>query len=157
MWYLHINFSAKIWYEGDIHVTVWHSYHKQGRRSNQCHRAMARVDFFASKPRNIVYKPRFSDRQSKSLKALEVALVVFTADWRPWVSLFCLLFGVFRRENSFHFFSSKCLIYSILQCRNERPSVFTGDIKTTDIFQKYKGDKNQCSKIIPYPKVEIKY
>ena len=86
MWYLHINFSAKIWYEGDIHVTVWHSYHKQGRRSNQCHRAMARVDFFASKPRNIVYKPHFSDCQSKSLEASEGALVVFTRD-RTYLSI----------------------------------------------------------------------
>ena len=57
--------------------------HAQGRRSNQCHRAMARVDFFASKPQNIVYKPRFSDGRSKSLVASEVALVVFTADRRP--------------------------------------------------------------------------
>ena len=55
----------------------------QGRRSNQCHRAMARVDFFASKPRNIVYKPRFSGRQSNSLEASEVALVVYTGDRRP--------------------------------------------------------------------------
>ena len=39
---------------------------------------MARVDFFASKPRNIVYKPHFSDRQSKSLEASEGALVVFS-------------------------------------------------------------------------------
>ena len=55
----------------------------QGRRSNQCHRAMARVDFFASKPRKIVYKPRFSDHQSNSLEASEVALVVYTGDRRP--------------------------------------------------------------------------
>ena len=63
----------------------------QGRRSNQCHRAMARVDFL---PRSLetlstslvflIYKPRFSDCQSKSLEASEVALVVFTADRRPW-------------------------------------------------------------------------
>ena len=38
---------------------------------------MARVDFL---PRNIVYKPGWSS----TIEALEVALVVFTADWRPW-------------------------------------------------------------------------
>ena len=31
-------------------------------------------------PRNIVYKPRWSS----TIEASEVALVVFTADWRPW-------------------------------------------------------------------------
>ena len=38
---------------------------------------MARVDFL---PRNIVYNPGWSS----TIEALEVALVVFTADWRPW-------------------------------------------------------------------------
>ena len=70
---------------------------------------------------------------------------------KPLVSLFCLLFSVFMRENSFHFFSSKCLICSILQCRTERPSVFTGDLKTIDIFQKYKGDKKPMFKNYSLP------
>ena len=52
-------------------------YNTQGRHSNQCHRAMARVDFL---PRNIVYKACWSS----TIEASEVALVVFTADWRPW-------------------------------------------------------------------------
>ena len=42
----------------------------QGRHSNQCHHAMARVDFL---PRKIASK----------LCASEVALVVFIANWRP--------------------------------------------------------------------------
>ena len=46
---------------------------------------LTRVDFFASKPRKIVYKPRFSDHQSNSLEASEVALVVYTANQRPWL------------------------------------------------------------------------
>ena len=51
----------------------------QGRRSNQCHRAMAQVDFSLEiLPQNIVYKPRWSS-------TIEVALVVFTADWRPCI------------------------------------------------------------------------
>ena len=50
----------------------------QGRHSNQCHHAMARVDFF---PRNIVYKPGWSS----TIEASEVALVVLTADWRPCI------------------------------------------------------------------------
>ena len=74
-----------------------------------------------------------------------------TATKKPLVSLLCLVFGVFRRENSFHFFSSKCLICSILQCRTERPSVFTGDLKTIDIFQKYKGDKKPMFKNYSLP------
>ena len=47
---------------------------------------MARIDFFASKPR-FSYCLRPKNRQSKSLEASEVALVVFTANRRPCVCI----------------------------------------------------------------------
>ena len=52
----------------------------QGRHSNQCHHVMARVDFL---PRKIASKYCLQPRWSSTIEASEVALDVFTTDWRP--------------------------------------------------------------------------